>query len=239
MFEKMIISGRYDYGHWISSYRVNYSSDGINWLSYKNSQIFTGNSEYKEPVQQVFEPFIARSVRILPVTWNQFVGGKFEFYISEILYSQSLPSNTLIRSVSSGFKLTASSVWDNSCEATRAGYDIKINGIGFGSAAWCAAMNDQYQWIMISSTRNVIWKRIGTMGDSTFDQRVTSYYITYTVDGSEWIDYKSKQIFQANNDRSTAVEYDLDAFQAVAIRLHPISWTGKICMRVEAYCIET
>ena len=58
---------------------------------------------------------------------------------------------------------------------------------------------------MITSTRDVIWYGIGTMGDSTFEQRVSSYYITYTVDGSNWIEYKNKRIFQANTDKKTAV----------------------------------
>ena len=96
-FEKMIISGRYNFYNWICSYRLNYSLDGENWVSYKNSEIFIANIEHKQPVEQIFEPFIARSVRIIPETWEQYIGGKFEFYVSKMLYSASLPSNSLIR----------------------------------------------------------------------------------------------------------------------------------------------
>ena len=131
-----------------------------------------------------------------------------------------------------------SSIYSNAYGSAKAGYDIQVNDLAYGSASWCPAINDLNQWIMISSTRNVAWKRIGTMGDSLLDQRVTSYYISYSVDGSTWIEYKNKQIFKANNDKRTAVEYDLDAFEALAIRFHPTSWNLKICMRIEAYCIE-
>ena len=133
IFEKMVISGRYDYDNWISSYRLNYSLDGFNWISYKNSQIFIGNTDYIEPVEQIFEPFIARSVRILPATWNNYIGGKFEFLISQIIYSKSLLPNNLILAVSSGFKLTVSSVWDNGCQVSRAAYDIKISRAAYGA----------------------------------------------------------------------------------------------------------
>ena len=236
-FERMLISGRYEYAQFITSFKITYSLDGLNWVSYKN-QIFKGNTEYKEPVEHIFTPFIARSVRIIPVTWYAWIGAHFEFYVSQVLYSKSLPEKTLIQAVASGFKITASSIWDNSCGVFRAGYDYKIFEVGYGSGSWCSAFNDQNQWLMITSLRNVLWKRIGTMGDSLINQRVNSYYLTYTTDGNLWIEYKNKKIFQANNDTSTSVEYDLDEFEAIAIRFNPWSWTSKICMRVEAYCIE-
>lgn len=238
VFEKMIISGRYDYNNWISSFKIKYSLDGFNWINYKNSQIFTANLDSKEPVELIFEPFIARSVKILPATWTTNVGGRFEFYLSQIIYSKSLATDTVIRAASSGFKISSSSAYDNGCGVLRAGYDIQNSGLGDRSGGWCAGIMDQNQWIMISSLRNVLWKKIGTMGDSTWQQRVTSYYLMYSVDGSQWTYYKSKQIFQANNDKSTAVEYDLEPFVAVAVRLHPVTWYDKICMRIEVYCIE-
>ena len=235
-FEKMIISGRYVGNQYITSFTLNYSLDGFNWVGYKNSQIFVGSNDVIEPVEYILEPFIARSVRICPVTWMTYIAGHFEFYISQILYTQSLSSDTIILAVASGFKITSSSVYDNFSTAFKAGYDI--GGFGGKSGSWCPAILDQNQWIMISSPRNVLWKRIGTMGDRYSDQRVSSYYITYTVDGSEWIEYKNKKLFQGNNDRSTAVEYDLEPFAAISIRIHPVTWTNYICLRVEAYCCE-
>ena len=237
-FERMILSGRTNFSQWISSFKIKYSLDGLNWVNYKNSQIFPGNTNSIDPVELIFEPFIARSVRIYPITWSSSIGGHFEFYISQVSYSLSLTSNNLIRAVASGFKMTSSSVYDNSSGAIKAAYDIKGTANNFGCEAWAAGILDQNQWIMISSPRKVLWRRIGTMGNVYNDQRVNSYYISYTENGFEWTEYKNKLIFQGNKDRFTAVEYDLEPFEAIAIRLHPITWNSWICTRVEAYCSE-
>ena len=66
-------------------------------------------------------------------------------------------------------------------------------------------------------------------------QMIRSYYIMYSVDGSSWLDYKNKQVFIANYDSSTKVEYDLDEFIAVSVRFHPLTWNDHICTRIEAY----
>ena len=52
-----------------------------------------------------------------------------------------------------------------------------------------------------------MWKKILTMGDIKSNQLMISYYITYSVDDLNWIDYKNKQVYNANNDRNTNVEY--------------------------------
>lgn len=59
VFENFKISGRKELAHWISSYKLNYSLDGVNWIRYKNSAIFVANSEQNQPVEHVFDSFIA------------------------------------------------------------------------------------------------------------------------------------------------------------------------------------
>ena len=130
VYEKMMISGRLDHNYFITFFKLEYSLDGSNWISYKNSQILVGNSEKKEPVELVFEPFIARSVRILPQSWTGDVGCRFEFFVSRAIYGNVLPSDALIAAVSSGFKLTSSSEWDHNSGVLRAGQDIQIGLYG-------------------------------------------------------------------------------------------------------------
>lgn len=44
------------------------------------------------------------------------------------------------------------------------------------------------------------------------------------------------KIFDANNDRGTAVKHQIEPpISAVALRFHPIAWSGDMCMRVEAF----
>ena len=236
LYEKLSISGRFDFNQWIASYMLEYSLDGSNWVRYKNSQVFAANSESNDPVELIFEPFIARSVRILPKSWAGHIGGRFEFFVSKPIYENVLPSNSLISAVSSGFKITSSSVWDNSAGVLKSGQDLQAGP--YGTGAWCAPINDQNQWIMITSARPVMWKKVSTMGDKKYDQWITSYYITYSFDGLNWVNYKNKQIFTANSDRNTIVEYNLDGFVATIIRIHPVSWFQIICARIEAYCSE-
>ena len=238
VFQKMVISGRDSINQFITSYSIKYSLDGSNFANYKGSEIFTANVDSTNQVEHIFEPFTARSVRIIPITWTNYIGGRFEFFISQTLYNLSLPTNTSIKAVASGFKITTSSVIDNGCGALRSGYDVQTGGSGGRTASWCAGVLDQNQWFMITSPRNVLWRRVGTIGDYGSDHYVTSYYITYSVDGSEWVFYNNKQIFQANNDRTTIVENDLNPFFALAIRIHPATWVLRIFMRVEAYCSE-
>ena len=82
------------------------------------------------------------------------------------------------------------------------------------------------------------WKKIGTYGDQKYDRWTTSYYISYSVDGSTWVDYKDKQIFSGNVNRGSLVEYLFEPFNATSIRIHPQSWYNEICLRMEVYCSE-
>ena len=235
VYEGLKISGRNDFNHWIASYKISYSLDGVDWISYKNSEIFIANSNSKEPVEQVFEPFVARAVKILPQTWVSCIGGRFEFYISKAIYSNMLPSNTLIPAVASGCKVTSSSEYDHSGGVSNSGFDFQSPTSGF--YCWRSALNDLNQWIMVTSIIPVKWKRIGTMGDSGSDPRITSYYIMYSVDGSVWQEYKNKKVFIGNTDRTSKVEYDLEETLAISIRIHPLTWNVGIAGKIEAYFI--
>ena len=166
VYEKMRISGRSNLNQWITSFKLEYSLDGSNWTSYKNSQVFDGNSESKEPVELLLEPFIARAVRILPQSWVGSLGGRFEFFVSKAIYDKVLPNNSLIAAVASGFKLTSSSEWDNSCGVLKSGMDLQPSS--YGPGAWCAGIRDQNQWLTITSAKPVMWKKIATKGDIRF-----------------------------------------------------------------------
>ena len=204
LFEGLSISGRNYGNYFITSYKLSYSLDGSTWQSYQNSQIFEANTDQKEPVYHKFEPFTARSVRLFPQTWSGIIGGHLEFYISKAIYQNILPSNTLISAVSSGFFLSSSSIFDPTCSIYKAGYDIQNSY--YGCSAWCAGVIDENQWIMITSVRPVKWVKVATMGDKRNDNWVTSYYLMYSVNGTDWIEYNNKEVFNANSDRNTLVD---------------------------------
>ena len=91
---------------------------------------------------------------------------------------------------------------------------------------------------MVTSVKAVQWTKIGIKGIFKNDNWISSFYVMYSEDGSSWTYYNNKQIFNGNSDRDTLIEYDLNGFIGVSIRLHPITWNNIICARLEAYCYE-
>ena len=85
-----------------------------------------------------------------------------------------------------------------------------------------------------------MWRQIGTKGQNNNEtnNRVTSYYVSYTVDGIYWIEYKNRYVFTGNFDIDTEVLYILEPFVALAIRIHPLTWNNVLCMRLEVWCSE-
>ncbi|XP_068126779.1 discoidin, CUB and LCCL domain-containing protein 2 isoform X2 [Hyperolius riggenbachi] len=72
------------YNYYVSSYRIEYSEDGLKWMVYKDQstdrdQIFQGNSDYYQEVRNNFiPPIVARYVRIRPASWHQKIAMKAE-----------------------------------------------------------------------------------------------------------------------------------------------------------------
>ena len=231
IYEGMLLSCAPEGIYFISSYRLNYSVDGSTWIPYDSSKIFKGITNNILSVKQIFEPFIARAVRVIPVTVS------FEFYISKPIYKNVLSNGTLISALSSGFKVTVSSIWNSASNAFRIHLDTQESQyVPFGG--WCAGFMDINQWIMITSARPVLWKKVAMLGESKNDNWIRSFYIMYSEDGSSWNYYKNKQIFNGNRNRNTLVECELEGFIGISIRIHPLTWNNAICARLEAYCYE-
>ncbi|KXJ09407.1 Coagulation factor VIII [Exaiptasia diaphana] len=74
---------------------------------------------------------------------------------------------------------------------------------------------------------------------STSNQWVKSYWISYSVDGMTFQEYKinqARKIFIGNLDRETVVRHILSpVIYARFVRFHPNTWNVRICMRVEVY----
>jgi F5/8 type C domain len=104
-----------------------------------------------------------------------------------------------------------------------------------GSTGWGAAYNNLDQYIQFSSPIAYNFHKICTKGQGNWDCWVRSFVISYTLDGTLWINYNNSQILDANTDRNTIKVNDLVPFQARVVRIKPYTWYGHICMRVEMY----
>ncbi|KAL1774430.1 lactadherin isoform X2 [Sigmodon hispidus] len=72
----IITQGARDFGHiqYVASYKVAHSNDGVQWTEYEEhgtSKVFRGNLDNNSHKKNIFEtPFMARYVRVLPVSWH-------------------------------------------------------------------------------------------------------------------------------------------------------------------------
>ena len=58
------------------------------------------------------------------------------------------------------------------------------------AGAWCAKSNDGNQWLQVSFGRQTTVTKVATQGRYDGDKRVTSYSLSYSVDGAHWVLYR-------------------------------------------------
>ena len=81
-------------------------------------------------------------------------------------------------------KITASSEWNHKHAAWlgRLGRPARSGYAG----AWCAKHNNHYQWIKFDFSRPLRITQVATQGRQDYDQWVTRYTISSSVDGTHW-----------------------------------------------------
>ena len=216
-----------------------YTLDGLNWVAYNNGEELQGNFDRSTINRIVVSPFIAKSLRLYASSWSVYVATRLEVEISKISYDPLPPKRAdqvWIAAIKSGFNVLTSSIYDPN-------YDTKNLILYYRSlrttSAWCAAFNNNNQWISISSPVPVSWNQITLQGSSQSGTRgkITKFSVSYTLDGIVWTDFKNKQIFQGSYDLSTPVSVALEpSFSAIAIKVNIVEYSGGLCMRLEAFC---
>ncbi|KAI8495091.1 hypothetical protein Bbelb_270770 [Branchiostoma belcheri] len=79
-----IIQGRYHAPYqWVTSYKLQYSVDGLSWITYASSEgpeeVFPGNTDRNTPVTNLLDsPTDARYVRFLPQSWHGHISMRVE-----------------------------------------------------------------------------------------------------------------------------------------------------------------
>ncbi|KAN0032273.1 hypothetical protein ACTFIV_006155 [Dictyostelium citrinum] len=91
-FVAISTQGRGDLDQWVTSYKLRYSLDNVNWIEYNNGQVFTANKDRNSIVTINFNPPIkARSIAIHPQTYNNHISLRWELYALPVK-SYSSPS---------------------------------------------------------------------------------------------------------------------------------------------------
>ena len=67
-----------------------------------------------------------------------------------------------------------------------------------GAASWTARVRNKNQWIQVDLGRDEVVTAIATQGRANLNQWVTSYYVSYSLDGKVFVSYKTKGVVKAS-----------------------------------------
>ena len=99
------------------------------------------------------------------------------------------------------------------------------------AGAWVSARNVTGEWIQADLETTHLIESVTTQGRSgRFGQWVTSYHVSYSPDGSDWVDLSMP--YSGNVDQDSKVTNRLPANTlARHVRLRPNGWQDSIAMR--------
>eukprot|EP00057_Strongylocentrotus_purpuratus_P014292 XP_011668766.1 PREDICTED: uncharacterized protein LOC590339 [Strongylocentrotus purpuratus] len=241
----IVIQGRSDTDEWVTSFRFQYRPDGqaalIDVVDDNGANVtFTGNSDGDSLVINMLPlPVAARYVRILPQTWNSYISMRFELLGIGPINVSSVPGKIGIEDGRvDTTSISASSCHDNNHCVARSRLNQPQEGVLMG--AWSASTNDVNQWIQVDLRAAFEITGVITQGrkSSIFRQWVTSYQISYSIDGKDWTLVKNcdggPKIFPGNSDGDSLIENGISPPVAARfIRLHPVTWYSHISLRWE------
>ena len=67
----------------VKTYSLKYSDDGTTWKDYNGGEILTGNTDANTPVEHTLIPFIAKYIRVYPLSGNGFTSMRYEIYVQD------------------------------------------------------------------------------------------------------------------------------------------------------------
>ncbi|XP_078584721.1 uncharacterized protein LOC144866900 [Branchiostoma floridae x Branchiostoma japonicum] len=257
--------------HWVTSYTLSYGLENGDENEYKDAKgelkIFKGNKDTDTPVTHNFAefggPFNARYVKIHPVTWNDHICMRADMIVEDALKKQlkevakkeeqmtviaeSVTETSVIASSITMVSVTTSTELDMRYTVTQAKFGVVETKDEAG--AWCAATNDDKQFLLIDLEQEKLVTGIVTQGrnsspdwpDGPTSHWVTSYTLSYGLENGDENEYKDKKgelkIFKGNKDTDTPVTHNFaefgGPFNARYVKIHPVTWNDHICMRAD------
>ena len=117
------------------------------------------------------------------------------------------------------------SVWDDDARGTGHARSMLDS-----DQAWSAKENTVGQWMQINLGKTSCVNGVITQRRKNIDQRVTSYKLSYSIDGSSFTPLP--QVFSANvNNDESKVTNRFEAVQAQYVRIIVQAWNNHISMR--------
>ncbi|KAL9978622.1 hypothetical protein ACROYT_G016159 [Oculina patagonica] len=238
---KVATQGSYDNDERVTSYSLSYSVDGSHWAWYRlvdgHVRVFGGNIDRNTPVyHSLHSPIQAKYLRFHPKTWTGHICMRAEVYGCQegfhCLMSLGMDDGRVQDSA-----ITASTIYSGSYAAKFG--RLNLVAASGNAGAWCAKTSDVNQWLQIDLRTPTTVTKVATQGRQDDSQWVTSYSLSYSLNGSFWVQYilrGKKKIFRGNFDRDTmAVHKIFPPFHARFVRIHPLKWHSHVSMRAELY----
>ncbi|XP_068723113.1 protocadherin Fat 4-like isoform X1 [Montipora capricornis] len=110
-------------------------------------------------------------------------------------------------------------------------------GISY-KGAWCAGVNNEQQYLQIDFRGMRKVTEIASQGRPASKDYVANFKLSFSLDGSTFEFHRL--VFPGNSDSdSTHTNLILPPFHARYVRVHPQTWNGRICLRLELYGCES
>ncbi|CAF0938475.1 unnamed protein product [Adineta steineri] len=229
----VLTQGRANIDEYVTSYMISYSPDAFRWQylvdQYGNQKIFSGNKDSYSVRNNYFdEVIITRFIKFHPIQWHSHPSLRVEIIgCQECKQYLGLPPYG---------KITASTTWPSRRRATCQPQD----GYLMSNKGWCSKRKYRHdQWLEFDLGHPSTVTSLITKGrrDTSQEQWVTKYRVSFSNDSRLWVYYKDKlqsepKEFAGNNDRdSERIHFLNEPFIARYIRMHPTQWHNHVSMR--------
>ncbi|CAH3187471.1 unnamed protein product [Porites evermanni] len=210
---------------YVKAYRLQYSNDGVNFQYYKesgttNAKEFDGNIDHYSVVHHDLNPPITeRYIRFRPLTWNVHISMRVEIYGC----TQECTAPAIGIETGSILNAQMTSSTGNASLA-------RLNG----RFAWCPLIDGYGEYIQIDLERLYRVCAVATQGFPGGNKHyVKEYELGWSNDQIDWD--KSAEVLKGNNNCYNIVKNSVPAIYARYIRLYPIAWYIRGCVRIELY----
>lgn len=229
------IKGRADAAQFSNKVEVTYTLDGEIWQT-AGRGVYDQMTNGDDTFTYIFDKTVqALAIRFEVKKWTGFPCLKLEVFVSRVSAPHLLVKNweKEMPAIALGIgRVNAPYIHDVNHSSDGLNLDFKYSDVS--SKAWCGNAQ-KTNYFEISTGRVVEWTKLVTQGRYDAYQFVKAYTLEYTLNGYDWIRYKSGTTLSGNEDQNSQKIHILEKFFAHTIRLYPTSYQGHPCMRAEAY----
>ncbi|EDO37662.1 predicted protein [Nematostella vectensis] len=235
---KVATQERYGLDRWITSFTISYSLDGTNWKVYQEGGVekvfqVVGVTNRHQVVDTVLPlPIKTKLLRITTVTCKGYCALRME------VYDADAPALGMEDGRIKDDQITQSSFIDNMSMGKHARLYL-VESQPATRGAWVPSYGSFGQWIQIDFQRLVIVTKVATQGRHGNDQWITSFTISYSLDGTNWSVYQEggvDKVFVGVTDRHQVVDTVLpQPIKTKFLRITTVTCNGHCALRMEVY----